>query len=58
MIETIVFIIGVVIFSIVVYGSVMAGGLALTRAELAQNPQFAEGVDSVELKKTLPHVKY
>lgn len=31
------FIVGAVIFAITVYGSVMAGGLLLTRRELEQN---------------------
>lgn len=31
--EIIIFVIGAVIFAITVYGSVMAGGLALTRLE-------------------------
>ncbi len=32
-----IFIVGVIIFSITVYGAVMAGGLALTRRQLDEN---------------------
>ena len=32
-----IFIVGVVVFAITVYGTVMAGGLALTRREVKEN---------------------
>ena len=34
---TIIFIVGVVIFAVTVYGAVMAGGLTLTRRQLEEN---------------------
>ena len=44
--ETVIFVVGVVVFALTVYGAVMAGGLALTRIEIEQNPvQFAGGPD-------------
>lgn len=42
--QTVLFCIGAVIFAIVVYGSVMAGGLALARQEQAEEPSFAPNV--------------
>jgi hypothetical protein len=37
--ESILFIVGIIVFAITVYGSVMAGGMALTRVVLQQEPQ-------------------
>jgi hypothetical protein len=48
------FIIGVVIFAITVYGVVMAGGLMLTRRELDQNADLMRGVAQVDLESPLP----
>ena len=39
--ETVLFSIGAVIFAIVIYGSIMAGGLALARQERAEESSFA-----------------
>lgn len=36
--ESIVFIIGCIVFAITVYGTVMAGGTALTRRQIARDP--------------------
>jgi hypothetical protein len=36
--EVVIFIIGSIIFAITIYGTVMAGGLALTRRELEERP--------------------
>jgi hypothetical protein len=41
--EVTIFIIGAVIFAITVYGSVMAGGLALTRLEAEENDSAGGG---------------
>jgi hypothetical protein len=37
--ESILFIVGIIVFAITVYGSVMAGGMALARVVLQQEPQ-------------------
>jgi hypothetical protein len=37
--ESILFVVGIIVFAITVYGSVMAGGMALTRVVLQQEPQ-------------------
>ncbi|MDG1412443.1 MAG: hypothetical protein P8L46_01735 [Acidimicrobiales bacterium] len=52
--ETVIFIVGVVVFALTVYGAVMAGGLALTRIEIEQNPVRQTNVDKEELKKRFP----
>jgi hypothetical protein len=38
--QTVIFIVGAIIFAIVVYGSVMAGGLAFARVEREQSVPF------------------
>jgi hypothetical protein len=54
-----IFIIGIVIFAITVYGTVMAGGIALTRSQLEQNPALQDRVDKKDLKKRFPfRIKY
>ena len=54
-----IFIVGIIIFAITVYGAVMAGGTALTRIELEQNPQLKGRVDKKDLKKRFPfRIKY
>ncbi len=45
--EVTIFIIGAFIFAITVYGSVMAGGLALTRLEAEENDPIGHRVDPV-----------
>jgi hypothetical protein len=51
--------VGVVVFAITVYGVVMAGGLALTRIEIEQNPDLKNSVDEDQLKKRFPfRLKY
>ena len=35
--ELVIFIVGVAVFAVTVYGAVMAGGLAFTRREIAEN---------------------
>jgi hypothetical protein len=57
--ETALFIVGAVVFAITVYGVVMAGGLALTRIEIEQNPDLKNSVDEDQLKKRFPfRLKY
>ena len=36
--ERVFFIVGVIVFALTVYGTVMAAGLALSRAHIEQNP--------------------
>lgn len=40
--ETVVFIVGGIVFAITVAGSVMAGGFSMRRLELEQNPHLDE----------------
>lgn len=57
--ETAIFIIGMLVFAITVYGAVMAGGVALSRIEIEQDPDHKKKVDEDELAKRLPYrVKY
>jgi len=49
--QTVIFIVGVVVFALTVYGSVMAAGLALTRAELDQNPDLEAKPQDTGLRK-------
>ncbi|MGZ0220908.1 MAG: hypothetical protein ACKVIY_18060 [Acidimicrobiales bacterium] len=57
--ETALFIVGAVVFATTVYGVVMAGGLALTRIEIEQNPDLKNSVDEDQLKKRFPfRLKY
>ena len=56
--ETVIFIIGVVVFAVTVYGTVMAAGVTLTRAEIAQDPKLREEVETEDLDKRVPFVKY
>ncbi len=57
--ETTLFIVGLIVFAVTVYGVVMAGGLALTRIEIEQNPGRKDNVDGDELKKRFPfRMKY
>ena len=40
--ETVIFVVGAIVFAITVAGSVMAGGFAMRRVELEQNPHLDE----------------
>ncbi len=51
--ETAILIVGVIVFAITVYGTVIAGGIALTRVEIEQNPEREDGFASQDLKKRL-----
>jgi hypothetical protein len=42
--ETVLFIVGSVVFAITVYGAVMAGGLALTKSSIIENEQYRRRV--------------
>lgn len=56
--ETVIFIVGIVVFAITVYGSVIAGGIALTRVEIEQDAALKRDVKKEELDKRLPKLKY
>ena len=56
--ETVIFLVGIVVFAITVYGSVIAGGIALTRVEIEQDPALKSDVKEEELDKRLPKLKY
>ena len=56
--ETVIFLVGIVVFAITVYGSVIAGGIALTRVEIEQDPALKSDVKKEELDKRLPKLKY
>lgn len=54
-----IFIVGIIVFAITVYGTVMAGGIAFTRRQLDVNPDLKARVDEEELDKTIPvNVKF
>jgi hypothetical protein len=52
--ETLLFVIGTIVFAITVYGAVMAGGLALTRVELHQDDQKGPRSPDGEQDEALP----
>ena len=54
--EGVIFGVGAVIFAISVYGSVMAGGLALTRAEEHALPLVADEVPDGPVAAALPSI--
>jgi hypothetical protein len=57
--ESVLFIVGAIVFAITVYGVVMAGGLLLTRSEIDQNDDRGPGPDHAEVQAGLPlNVKY
>ena len=56
--ETVIFLVGIAVFAITVYGSVIAGGIALTRVEIEQDPALKRDVKKEELDKRLPKLKY
>ncbi len=57
--ESVLFIVGSIVFAITVYGVVMAGGLLLTRRELAGDEDLQRRSEKAELTAGLPlHVKY
>ena len=57
--ESVLFIVGSIVFAITVYGVVMAGGLLLTRSEIDQNDDRGPGTDHTEVQAGLPlNVKY
>ena len=59
MTEPIVFAIGSIVFAITIWGTVMAGGIALTRVEIEQNPEFKKKADKKQLRKRFPtRLKY
>ena len=56
--ETVIFLVGIVVFAITVYGSVIAGGIALTRVEIEQDPALKSEVEKEQLDKRMPKLKY
>lgn len=58
--DTALFIAGAIVFAITVYGVVMAGGLAISRVEVEQNPHLDDDrVDDDEPEKRFPfRMKY
>ena len=59
MTETALFIVGIVVFAITVYGVVIAGGLMLSRKELEQDDDLMARVDQHDLDAVVPlQVKY
>lgn len=57
--ESVLFIVGSIVFAITVYGVVMAGGLLLTRHELAGDEDLQQRSEKADLTAGLPlHVKY
>lgn len=57
--ESILFIIGSIVFAITVYGVVMAGGLMLTKRELQEDEELQRRSVDDDLTAGLPlHVKY
>ena len=54
--EAAIFLIGIIIFAITIYGAVMAGGMALTSVVLEQEPQRQpEGKDGQLASSISPH---
>lgn len=52
--EFAVFVVGAIIFAITVYGTVVAGGLSLTRRELEQDDRLRRKVDDEQPESGLP----
>ena len=50
---TLIFAIGAIVFAITVYGTVMAGGLALTRHQVRNNPVLRRKVSERELESEM-----
>ncbi len=55
--ETVIFVVGVIVFAITVYGTVMAAGSALARADMEQNPSRQQVAGVKDPKKRLPETK-
>ena len=52
--QTVVFAIGAAVWALTVWGTVMAGGLKLTKVQIQQTPEFEKEVESSQLDKPLP----
>lgn len=52
--QTVIFIVGAIVFAITVYGAIMAGGLALTRRELEGDEELRRRVDPGHDEPTVP----
>ncbi len=55
--ETVIFIVGVVVFAITVWGTVMAGSLALMQAEIDQNPYLDADPDGDDGDENRPRLR-
>lgn len=54
-----VFAVGVFVFALTVYGTVVGGGMALTKREIAENANRHATADESELNRTIPtRLKY
>ncbi len=59
MTDFVVFVIGVIVFAVTVWGTVMAGGIALSRIEIEQDPERTRRAGPKRLGKRFPvRVKY
>ncbi|NIR42367.1 MAG: hypothetical protein GWN79_29670 [Actinobacteria bacterium] len=59
MTDFVVFVIGVIVFAVTVWGTVMAGGIALSRIEIEQDPERTRRAGAERLGKRFPvRVKY
>ncbi|MDG2027663.1 MAG: hypothetical protein P8J50_11160 [Acidimicrobiales bacterium] len=52
--ETVIFVVGAVIFAITIAGAVMAGGFAFTRIEVEQNPVLEDRLGDDTPTKRFP----
>lgn len=52
--ERVIFIVGLIVFAMTVYGTVMAAGLALSRAHIEQNPEVKAEVKEKGQEKRFP----
>ncbi len=46
--STAIFVVGVLVFLVTVYGTVVAGGLLLTGSQLDDQPEFVPGPDGID----------
>ncbi len=56
--ETIIFTVGLIVFAITVYGTVLAGGIAMTRIEIEQNKNVRGKADGEDPEKRFPLGEY
>jgi hypothetical protein len=56
--ETVVFTVGAIVFAITVYGTVLAGGMAMTRIEIEDRDYGKEKADGEDPEKRFPLGEY